>query len=208
MRFVPLKCKSRTVKQKNCLTNALEISGDSWVSSCVFIDHRKNPGKFLDVENNITIDDIATYTKYILPLSNISYLYLIACSLLRLTLKQQIENRRLLLRTLDPTNPAGIQNIVIISADYRLLLAWLYRLQQATVEHSSAILAYAPDAQNWTWIGRGPDGGNCGTNIPWVQKTYQHSGRAVLIADWPRHNIRSKRTIAVPGVRPPANNNN
>lgn len=137
------------MKQKNCPTNALEISGDSWVPSCVFIDHRKNPGKFLDVENDITIDDIACHI-YEIHTSIIEYLVPLSNRLLRLTLKQQVENRRLLLRTLDPTNPAGIQNIVIISADYRLLLAWLYRLQQATVEHSSAILAYAPDAQNWT----------------------------------------------------------
>lgn len=68
----------------------------------------------------------------------------------------------------------------------------LYRLQQATVKHSFAILAYAPEARNWTGIGRSPDGGNCGTNLSRVQKTYQHSGRAALMADWPRHNIRSR----------------
>lgn len=96
----------------------------------------------------------------------------------------------------------------MVATGYFSRVESLYRLQQATVKHSSAILAYAPDARNWTGIGRSPDGGNCGTNISRVQKTYQHSGRAALMAAWPRHNIRSRRTIAIPGARPPANNNN
>lgn len=109
---------------------------------------------------------------------------------------------------MDPTDPIGIQNITIISNDYWLFLAWLSRLQQATVKRLSIILAQVPHTRNWIGESASPDGGNCGTNIPRVQKMYQHSERAALMADWPRHNIRSKRTIAVPGARPPANNNN
>lgn len=53
----------------------------------------------------------------------------------------------------------------MVATGYFSRVESLYRLQQATVKHSSAILAYAPDARNWTGIGRSPDGGNCGRRI-------------------------------------------
>lgn len=69
---------------------------------------------------------------------------------------------------------------------------------------------YAPE------IGQGSAAPNAdnhrSTDTPWVQKTYQHSGRAALMADWPSVVISEageREEIAdSAGARPPANNNN